>query len=107
MTNAFTLRPGLKLHSCACDTEVIVIRAPAQAAPKLTCGGSPMSTEQVTTEQRVPLAADTDEGTLLGKRYADTQGTLELLCTHAGAGSLAIDGVALVLRAAKPLPASD
>jgi hypothetical protein len=44
---------------------------------------------------------------LLGKRYVDTGGTLELLCTKAGAGTLAVGGEALVLKSAKPLPSSD
>ena len=39
------------------------------------------------------------------KRYAD--GQYELLCIKPGKGSLSVDGVALVTKDAKPLPASD
>ena len=46
-------------------------------------------------------------GTLLGKRYVDKDGTVELLCVKAGQGALAIDGVALQTKDAKPLPSSD
>lgn len=45
--------------------------------------------------------------TLLGKRYVDADGTFEVLCTSAGPGELACDGIAMTLKAAKPLPASD
>ena len=52
-------------------------------------------------------AADSAEGTLLGKRYGNEAGTIELLATKAGAGSMAADGNALALAQAKTLPASD
>ena len=64
----------------------------------------------------VPLGSDADRlavskgfagGTVLGKRYADPTGKIELLATRAGAGSLAIDGTSLVMRGARPLPSSD
>ena len=47
------------------------------------------------------------EGTKMGKRYVDAAGILELLCVKAGQGSLAVDGVALQTKDAKPLPSSD
>ena len=34
-------------------------------------------------------------------------GAYELLCVKPGKGSLSVDGVALVVKDAKPLPASD
>ena len=46
-------------------------------------------------------------GTLLGKRYVNAAGALELLCVKPGDGSLAVDGEHLVLKEAKPLPSSD
>jgi hypothetical protein len=46
-------------------------------------------------------------GSLLGKRYADEDLGLELLCMKAGEGTLAVDGTAIPLRDAKPLPSSD
>jgi hypothetical protein len=48
-----------------------------------------------------------DAATLIGKRYTDAAGTLELLCTVSGAGALSCDGVPMTIKAAKPLPASD
>ena len=47
------------------------------------------------------------EGTQIGKRYVDEAGTLELLCTKPGEGSLAVGGTALQIKGAKPLPSSD
>jgi hypothetical protein len=47
------------------------------------------------------------EGTLLGKRYINEAGDLELLCIKPGDGSLAVGAVALVLKEAKALPSSD
>ena len=43
----------------------------------------------------------------MGKRYVDAGGQYELLCVKPGKGSLAVDGVALATKDAKPLPASD
>ena len=52
-------------------------------------------------------AADAAGGTQIGKRYVNAAGDLELLCTKPGAGTLAIGGVALAIKGAKPLPSSD
>ena len=46
-------------------------------------------------------------GSQIGKRYVDAAGTLELLCTKPGEGTLALGSAPLVLKEAKPLPASD
>ena len=46
-------------------------------------------------------------GTQIGKRYVDDADTIQLLCTKAGQGTLALDGNPLQIQAAKPLPASD
>jgi hypothetical protein len=44
---------------------------------------------------------------LIGKRFADPDSGLELLVTKAGEGSLAVDGISIPLKEAKPLPSSD
>lgn len=46
-------------------------------------------------------------GTKMGKRYVNASGTVELLCVKPGQGSLSINGAALQLKEAKPLPSSD
>lgn len=94
-------KAGLKLRSTSCSTEVVVVR-PAPDPVQLTCCGSALTADDV------PAVAGTGEpGVLLGKRYTDEQTGLEVLCTKPGPGGLEVDGRALVLKGAKPLPASD
>ena len=100
------LRPGLRLESATCDTQVVVVRAPKEAADvDLRCGGAPMR-ELGTGGERVPISA-TGDATLLGKRYADEDLGLEVLCTQGGEGALAIEDAPLLVKGAKPLPSSD
>ena len=96
------MKAGIRLKSAVCDTEVMVIRCDADI---VECGGAPMAE----AKPAEPGVLDTEhaKGTLMGKRYVNTQGTCELLCVKAGEGSLAVNGVALAIRDAKPLPASD
>jgi len=103
---ATTLRPGEQLASTVCGTRVVVIRAPASAEPQpvLACGGSPMVPA---ASAPAPPSGGSGPATLIGKRYVDADGTLEVLCTASGAGELTCDGVRMTIKAAKPLPASD
>ncbi len=99
------LRPGNRLVSTVCATEVIVVRAPGEAV-EVTCGGAAMvDPTDAPAEKGTPDGAST--GTQLGKRYSNDDETLELLCTKPGDGSLAADGAPLELKETKPLPASD
>lgn len=98
------LRPGEQLASTVCGTKVVVVRAPADSAPVLTCGGSPL----VPAATAVPVApAGGAPATLIGKRYVDAADTVELLCTSSGSGELSCDGTPMTIKAAKALPASD
>jgi hypothetical protein len=99
------LKPGTRLRSQTCSAELIVVRPPAREVD-LRCGGAPMVPMEGPVEDH-PLDAARSEGTLLGKRYADPDSGLELLCTKAGAGSLSLDGAPLPQKDAKPLPSSD
>jgi hypothetical protein len=96
------MKPGIKLKSAVCDTEVMVIRWADAVAE---CGGSPMTEERPATRGAINPAFA--QGTKIGKRYVDAAGTCELLCVKPGQGSLSIRGVALLLKDAKPLPSSD
>jgi hypothetical protein len=96
------MKSGTKLKSTVCDTEVMVIRGTGLV---VDCGGAPMVEER--PPQRGTLDPAFCAGTLIGKRYVDAIGSLELLCVKAGRGSLSIQGVALQIKDAKPLPASD
>ena len=96
------MKPGTKLKSVVCDTEVMVVRGNNVS---VDCGGAPMAPER--PADRPPIDAAFSAGTKIGKRYVDEAGTVELLCVKPGQGSLSIAGVALKLKDAKPLPASD
>jgi hypothetical protein len=100
------LKAGMRLRSAVCATEVIVVRAPS-AAIELECGGVAMLTPDEESRSNVSLDPLRADGTLIGKRYADEDLGLELLCTKAGEGSLTISGESLALKDAKPLPSSD
>jgi hypothetical protein len=100
------LRPGQKLHSAVCDGQVIVVRAPATAVD-VHCGGVPLLEEGQAPEEGVQLDPGPGEGPLIGKRYADEDLGLELLCIRPGQGALTVDGRPLLVKGAKPLPSSD
>ncbi|MFB4298611.1 hypothetical protein [Actinomadura sp. NTSP31] len=98
------LRVGQTLKSVVDATSVVVIKSPGGDAA-VTCGGHEM-TEQ--PGEPVP-AADGDDGPglTLGKRYTVEGLEIELLCSHGGRHAVAVDGVAVEQKSAKPLPASD
>jgi hypothetical protein len=100
------LRPGQKLRSAVCDAQVVVVRAPATAV-EVSCGGAPLLDEWHEPEDGAQLDPALGEGPLLGKRYADEELGLELLCIRAGKGALTVDGRPLLAKGAKPLPSSD
>ena len=97
------MKPGTKLKSAVCDTEVMVIRANGDGV--VACGGAPMAD----TRPQSPGEIDPEfaGGSKIGKRYVDPDGRVELLCVKAGAGSLSLGRVALQPKDAKPLPSSD
>ncbi|SHN16674.1 hypothetical protein [Cryptosporangium aurantiacum] len=100
-------RVGQSLASLVDGTTVVVVRAPNEDLT-ITCGGVEMlDPKSVKAEDRLPIAPDQQEPTLIGKRYADAADTLEVLCTKPGQGRLAVNGNPLSVKAAKPLPASD
>jgi hypothetical protein len=102
---AVKFRAGQQLVSAVDSTAVIVIRASAGEGT-LTCGGVAMAApdEAVAAVEPDPSLMG---GTLIGKRYVDEADTIQVLCTKAGSGTLALDGKPLLIQAAKPLPASD
>lgn len=99
------MKPGTRVFSAVCDGEFIVVKAPVTDVD-LTIGGAPAVTD---AGERTGGSVDSghDGGTLVGKRYGDAAGTLELLCTKAGKGSVAADGVVLAPHEPKLIPSSD
>jgi hypothetical protein len=101
------LKPGQRLRSQVCTTEVIIVRAP-KTEMQLACGGQPMVdiAESVAADAAPEPGLDT--GTVLGKRYtAPDDESVEVLVTVEGAGTLTTGSTPLVARATKPLPSSD
>jgi hypothetical protein len=102
---AVKFRAGQQLVSAVDSTAVIIIRAPA-AEGTLTCGGVAMAAPG----EPAPAASPDSSlmgGTQIGKRYVDEADTIQVLCTKAGDGTLALDGRPLLVQSARPLPASD
>ena len=99
------LKPGTRIKSAVCPTELMVIQAPAGEVD-VRCGGAPMLGIADPKPERA-IDPNLKAGTQIGKRYVDAGGTLELLCTKPGEGTLALGTAPLVLKEAKPLPASD
>jgi hypothetical protein len=100
------LRPGQKLRSAVCDAQVVVVKAPSDGV-ELGCGGAPLLDDGQEPGSAAALDPALGDGPLLGKRYADEDRGLELLCTRAGTGALTVDGRPLLVKGAKPLPSSD
>ena len=96
------MKPGTKLKSTVCDTEVMVIRG---SEGDVACGGAPMAEER--PAEPGEINPELAEGTQMGKRYVNEAGTVELLCVKPGKGSLSLDGEVLRTKDAKPLPSSD
>src|SRR5262245_23955557 len=99
------VKSGSRWRSQVCDTEVIVVRAGSGDA-ELTCGGQPLVPAGAERRRLEPLPGLAG-GSQLGKRYTDDAGSLELLVTKGGTGSLGLGSSPLAIKAAKPLPSSD
>jgi len=99
------IKNGTRLQSQVCDTQVIVVRA-TDSLDDLRCGGEALVPLDAEKSPHVDMDPVFSEGTAMGKRYVDESGA-EVLVTKAGAGSLSIGNTPLVLKEAKPLPASD
>lgn len=98
------IKPGMRLASTTCDTNVIIVKGSGDF--DIRCGGHPMA-EMGKAGDRVAVVDGFGEGTLMGKRFADDDLGLEVLCTKPGAGSLSVADALLPVKGAKPLPSSD
>lgn len=100
------LKPGSRWKSAVCDAQMVVVRPPATAG-ELQCGGAAALPLDAPAASAADIAPDHAAGVLVGKRYIDAASGLEVLGAKAGKGSLAFNGIALTLKEAKALPASD
>ena len=104
---ALTLKPGTRLYSRVSAAEFIVVKAPP-AAVDVVIAGHPAVTSAADRELTAGGAAPVEDApAAMGKRYVDEGGTIELLCTKAGASVPVVDDVTLEMKDAKPLPSSD
>ncbi len=100
------LKPGSRLFSAVCSTELIAVKAPADAID-ITIGGAPPVASAADRDGSGSVAEGFGGGAAMGKRYVDADDTVELLCTKPGDGIPAVGGVPIVLKEAKAFPASD
>jgi hypothetical protein len=103
---SITLKPGARLFSAVCSTEMIAVKAPPGEVD-VTIGGAPPVLNAAERNGSGSVLDGHGGGASMGKRYVDEADTLELLCTKAGEGVPAVGGALLQLKEAKPLPASD
>ncbi|MFD4556564.1 hypothetical protein ACFWP5_19990 [Streptomyces sp. NPDC058469] len=97
------LTVGSQLRSTTSTCEVVVVRAPGLEGA-VYCGEAEMTSDAA---GRPATGSCDGPAVVLGKRYEHKPSGLELLCVKPGPGPLTFDGVELVLKSAKPLPASD
>jgi hypothetical protein len=101
------LKVGQTLVSPVDTVSLVVVRAPADDV-EITSAGVPLwDPKGGGSAPEGDADPGQQDGTQLGKRYADEELGLELLCAKPGTGTLAVGGVPLPLKDAKPLPASD
>jgi len=100
-----TIKPGTRLKSVVCDTEVMVIKYSGDA--DISCGGTSMIDAKADAPEKGTINEAFSDGSLVGKRYVDADDTMELLCVKPGAGSMSVGDVPLVEKSAKSLPSSD
>lgn len=100
------VKPGARLKSQVCDTQVVIVRAPAIDVD-VRCGGVAMVAATETGAEGLAVDPAFAEATLLGKRYADDEVGIELLCSKGGAGTLSLGDTKLEVKGVKALPSSD
>jgi hypothetical protein len=105
---SLTLKPGTRLFSVVCTTEMIVVKASGVAVDLTIGGAEPVTADGDRADGHDGTVADGHGGgSAIGKRYVDAEGNVELLVTKPGEGVPAIGGELLTIKDAKPLPASD
>lgn len=100
-----TLKAGARFKSAVCETQLMVVKAPAGDFD-LRCGGAAMLAPTAAASAGAALSPG-GEGTLIGKRYVNADESVEVLCTKGGAGALSLGDTPLEVKQAKQLPSSD
>lgn len=101
-----SLKPGMRLKSAVSDVEIMVVKGNPGVPISLCCGGAPVI--EMGEKVNADLSQTNIEGeTLMGKRYVNSDQSLELLCTRGGRGVLSVDDTPMTPREARALPSSD
>lgn len=100
------LKPGSRLFSAVCTTEMIVVKAPGGEVDITIGGVAPVASAAERDGSGSP-ADGHDAGSAMGKRYVNADDSIEILCTKAGDGTAAVGGEPMELKEAKALPSSD
>ncbi|AYJ50336.1 hypothetical protein [Rhodococcus sp. P1Y] len=97
-------KTGERLRSQVSTVQFVVVRADAGIGDVM-CDGHAFAREG----EDVTAGAPSSDGpqVLIGKRYEDEAGTIELLCVTGGNGNLTLADSSLQVKVPKPLPASD
>ena len=104
------LKPGIRLKSSVCETQIMLVKG--KGGNDACCGGVAMQELNATGSPTTQLDPDAGfaAGTLMGKRYVNSDGSIEALCTKPGLGSLSLgpnlDSL-LQIKQTEALPASD
>ena len=99
-----SLKPGLRLKSAICDGEAMIVKA---IDVTLTCGGASMFANGEAADTDAQVDPEHMYKCLIGKRYVNEEGSLEVLCVKSGDGSFGYDGQMLMGKETKKLPSSD
>ena len=97
------MKIGQTLVSVVDGTSLVVVRC-SDPDMVVTCGGEEMVDK---TAAGTAAPAGGTGGAQLGKRYTAEGLDIELLCVKPGGGEVAVNGIPVVQKSAKPLPASD
>jgi hypothetical protein len=100
------LKAGMRLRSATDTTEVVVVKSSGEAVD-LRCGGLSFEPFDGEAADPSPITEGFEGGTQVGKRYADEETGLEVLCTKGGLASISVGTRVLHPKSAKPLPSSD
>lgn len=103
---AVQAKPGTRIFSAVCDAELIIVKSPGGELD-ITIGGATPVLSAAERNGDTTIQDGHDGGAIVGKRYVDDAGTVELLCTKPGAGAPALAGEILEFKEAKSLPSSD
>jgi hypothetical protein len=103
---ALNLKPGSRWKSAVGDIGVVVV-PPPKAEASLECGGYPVIPHAEAKPEGKAIAEGFTNGSQAGKRYADEETGMEVLCTKIGQGTLTIGSRPIGAKEAKKLPASD